>query len=559
MKTLRVGVKITEYEKERLIIVPEGIHLKEALDKEFIPYSLPCGGNGSCGRCRVTFMSGAPEASAEDKAHLSADEIRRGVRLLCRCVIDKDCHLVLDKRADDRGMKIEGAENSSIPECTEEALGKCFPDETDHIEDYTYGIAVDIGTTTIAAALIRVGSGEKESAYGNDTEKMTFDIIRTSGCANSQRKFGEDVISRISAAEDDEILARMGSLVVSDISKLIKELVESYEVPLSGKKMRTDIRDIVAVTITGNTTMLHLLMGRAVSSLGKYPYTPVALEMEKLEAAVLFGELSNAKLTILPGISAFVGADIVAGLLTIKMSDNGRFFFLDLGTNGEMAFYDGSKLKVASAAAGPVFEAGGISCGTASIPGAICHVEVDPKTRKASIETIRRKAPIGICGTGVMETVSELLKAGIMDETGLLTEEYFDEGYPLTEDGSIVLSQQDIRNVQLAKAAIFTGAKALLQDNVPDRVYVSGGFGSSIIPEKIVNLGMFPAAFDGKIETVGNSALKGAAMFVAAVLSGPEAEAEAVKKLNEIIAEAEVVELAALSSFDEDYIEAMNF
>ena len=236
-----------------------------------------------------------------------------------------------------------------------------------------------------------------------------------------------------------------------------------------------------------------------------------------------------------------------------------KFFFLDLGTNGEMAFYDGKDLKVTSTAAGPVFEAGGINCGVASIPGAIDHVKIEGADHRVTISTIGGAEPIGICGTGVMEAVSELVRTGLVDETGLLADEYFDKGFPLTKDGRIMLTQQDIRNVQLAKAAIYTGAKALLEGEVPDKVYISGGFGSKISQENVEELQMFPKDFNGKIIAVGNSALKGAAEYTACVLSGWESEADAAAGLDLITEKAQLTELATMDSFDEDYINAMNF
>ena len=534
MNALTISVTIDEYGKKHVVQVPVGVRLRDILEEELIPYSYACGGEGRCGRCRVRFLYGAPEASLADKELLTGEELAQGVRLLCRGVLDKDCHILLDKIAADTGMKIES-----------------LKDDGSFSQELTYGIAVDIGTTTIAAALISVPSDENGIGAGASHDKGAYNIVRTASCVNSQRIFGTDVISRISAAEDDEVHARLGSHLVSDLSNLIKELTSADEA--------SGACNIKAITVTGNTTMLHLLMGRDVSGLGKYPYEPVTLQLERMESDFIFGGIKDAKLTLLPGISAFVGADIVAGLSTLDIDPGEKFFFLDIGTNGEMVFFDGKKFKAASAAAGPAFEAGGISCGTASIPGAISHVTINADTKKAVAETIDGQEPIGICGTGVMETVSELLSTGIIDSTGLLKDEFFDKGYPLTEDGLIRFTQQDIRSVQLAKAAIFTGAKALLQGDEPARVYVAGGFGANIIPEKIASLGMFPGEFDDKIEAVGNTALKGAAKFTAAVLCGWEAEKEAIKGLDDIISKSEAVELAALDSFDEDYIAAMNF
>ena len=522
MKALEISVTIGEYGKKVSVSGHGGEKLIDILNRAGITYNLPCGGAGTCGGCRVRFLNGAPEPGEYDKRFLSAKEISDGVRLLCRSVISEDCEIELGKRADDTGMAIETVQTN---------LSKSSKSD--------YGVAIDLGTTTIAAALI-ASSGD------------TYEVIETSSCVNRQRKFGNDVISRIAAAEDSAAALELKRLVAEDIGNLIKELSYKTGISCNGDA------GIKNITIAGNTTMLHLLMGEDVTGLGKYPYTPVFLETQRMASERIFDDIRGIDLTMLPGISAFVGADIVSGLFSIKPKDSEKFFFLDLGTNGEMAFFDGEKLKVTSAAAGPVFEAGGISCGAASVPGAISHAVIT-SSRAVKFETIGGTEPVGICGTGVMELTSELLRNGIIDETGLLAEEYFDEGFPVTEDGSIRFTQQDIRNVQLAKAAIFTGSTALLAGSVPDKVYIAGGFGNSIDPEKIAKLKMFPAAFDGKIVSVGNSALRGAAEFSACALRGEKSRSGAITGLESIKNRAQVIELAAVDSFDEAYIEAMNF
>ena len=514
MKNKMISVTIISKSGRLETTTEAGTRLRTLLDREAIDYSLPCGGEGKCGGCRVRFLEGAPMSDVWEELHLSEKEESEGYRILCRTILDRNCVLELGEMHSDlsdlKTIEVGGRDN-----------GKG-----------TYGIAVDLGTTTIGACLI------KQEAGG-------YEVLASAATQNHQRKYGSDVISRIAAAEDKAAAEDMERLAASDIEALVKDLAGD--------------RDLKIITIAGNTTMLHLLNGYDVSGLGKYPYTPYALGSVKWPTDIIFKNIENLTLCELPGISAFVGADIVAGLYTIPFEEGKKFFFLDLGTNGEMAYYDGEKLKVTSAAAGPVFEAGGISCGMASVPGAISHVEIGSEGRITRLETIEGQKPVGICGTGVMEITSELVRCGIIDETGLLSDEYFDEGFPLTEDGSIRFTQQDIRNVQLAKAAIFTGIQALLEGQVPDKVYIAGGFGSSIDPAKIANLKMFPGAFDGKIACVGNTSLKGAAKYTAAVLAGWDSETDAGHELELICDSAQVIELAARDSFDEEYLEAMNF
>ena len=230
----------------------------------------------------------------------------------------------------------------------------------------------------------------------------------------------------------------------------------------------------------------------------------MSLEAERISAEELFDltdrkdiieVLSGTKVILVPGISAFVGADIVSGLFSIDITHHEySLLFLDLGTNGEMAFWDGEKLFVTSTAVGPVFEAGGISCGTAAIPGAISRVniEMDGEDPQVKVETIRDKEPIGICGTGVLEAVSELVRNKIVDETGLLTDKYFEDGFPLTGgEKPVRITQSDIRAVQLGKAALIAAQKELLQGRKPKFVEVSGGYGIGFMPDKIRHLGLF--------------------------------------------------------------------
>ena len=530
MKAKEITVTVNEYGKAKTVAAAKGERLKAALDRAGVKYALPCGGGGRCGRCRIKFLRGAPIPGSYEEMFLTDEETEEGIRILCRSVISEDCEVEFPESSQEQDMsaltlKSDGSENA--------------PDRSAG----AYGIAVDLGTTTVAAALIQ------SMADG-------YKVIGTSSCVNSQRKYGADVISRIAASEDEETREILRRTVVADIENLIKDLTQVHNVSCLGNEP-----DLKAITITGNTTMLYLLEGRDAASLGKYPYTAEHIDKERMHSDMILDNISGIDLTILPGISAFVGADIVAGLFTLELDGEEKFFFLDLGTNGEMAFYDGEDLRVTSTAAGPVFEAGGISCGVASIPGAVDHVKIDREggEPRVTIGTIAGAKPVGICGTGVMEAVSELVRTGLVDETGLLTEEYFDEGFPLTDDGSIRLTQQDIRNVQLAKAAVYTGAKALLDGKIPDKVYISGGFGSKISQENVEELHMFPKEFNGKIKAIGNSALQGALQYTAAVLSGWEAETDAAAKMDLITGKAQLTELATMDGFDEDYIAAMNF
>lgn len=491
-----------------------GRQLKGLLQDSGIRLSLPCGGMGRCGKCRVRFLNGAPAAISSEQGFISEGDLALGYRLLCKSVLTSDCEIELGEGlCDEDGIAAETIKVS---------------DEAARDFD-SYFLAVDIGTTTIAAALV-----------GSDSKGPR--VIDTASGINHQRRFGSDVISRISAASDIEIARELRNSVLQDLSELLSGLS-------AGEK-------ITEIAICGNTTMLHLLRGYDISGLGKYPYKTEHLAAETVEPGKFWingvpAALLDAQVRIMPGITAFVGADIVSGIYGLDMCKGAaKALLIDLGTNGEMAYWNGKELRVTSTAAGPVFEGGGIRYGMASIPGAIAHVDICEVQagHLCSYETIGDEPAIGICGTGVLEAVSELVRNGMVSQYGLLTDDFFEKGFPITNE--IAITQQDIRSVQLAKAAIYTGIKTLLAGDEPDVVYIAGGFGTHIDVEKIMNLQMFPAQFSGKIVAKGNTALMGCVKY----LSDKEnAEPERICSIS-----SEIV-LAAADSFDEEYVAAMNF
>ncbi len=480
-----------------------------------ISISQPCGGTGRCGKCKVRFISGAPKCNSYDMRFLSQKEMNDGYRLLCRCILVQDCQIqALLASVDESSIAVESIRTDNI-----------VKNKYDR-----YAIALDIGTTTIAAALV-----------GYD-KKGTGGIVKTASGINHQREYGGDVINRISAAEDISIRDKLRSIVLKDIADIVGEL--TYEMGVSAEYM----------CIAGNTTMLYLLQGYDPGELGKYPYIATKIATERTM-------ICGIDTLIFPGISAFVGADIVAGLYSLDFIDHSPNIkvLLDLGTNGEMAFYNEGMIKVASTAAGPVFEGGGISCGVPSVNGAIDHIKIKKHsdgTYNNEVTVYGDSKPIGLCGTGVIEIVAELLKNKIIDGTGLLIDDFFELGYPIFDELNIYFTQQDIRNVQLAKAAIYTGLKTLVGKNNPDKIYVSGGFGSHMNMDKIIEIGMIPREYSGKIVAVGNSSLQGCIKYIMARFEGYEDDALAyINKITEI---SETIVLASEEQFSTDYIEAMS-
>jgi uncharacterized 2Fe-2S/4Fe-4S cluster protein (DUF4445 family) len=397
-----------------------------------------------------------------------------------------------------------------------------------------YGVAVDIGTTTVAISLVNLS---------------TKQIVDTYTTVNHQRRWGADVIARIKSAGEG-FLSDMMESIRSDLRKGIQQLLEQSGLGIDA---------LTKIVIAGNTTMGHLFCGFPCESLGVAPYTPVDISTIRRSASEVFGwEKSEAEVVLLPGISTYVGADITAGMYVTGMHETEEVSLLvDLGTNGEMAIGNKDRFLVTSTAAGPAFEGGNISCGVAGIPGAICHVQIEKDN--ILTETIGNQTPVGLCGTGVIETVYELQKNEWIDETGLLEEDYFEDGVSLAKDAKgedIIFWQQDVREIQLAKSAVRAGLECLLlkfgvtYEDIA-HVYIAGGFGYKMDLSKAAGIGMLPKELLPKMQAVGNSSLGGA---MAGLLG-----AQAVEEMEQIVAKSEEVSLAMSKEFNDFYMDYMMF
>ena len=523
---MKIIIRDSENNLIKEAVIVYGMLLSELLKKEGLYIDMPCGGMGRCGKCVVRFISPDMRITDADRRYFTDEEIADGYRLACRAVLTDNCEVMifLEKNI------------SSVNKIT------CYGDDTKEAlcDEKNVGIAIDLGTTTIAGAIMAECDDDK-SLITQDYENCTKTAVM-----NHQRIYGADVISRIKAANEGNA-KELKSLVTDDINDVVSALCKKT-------KYKNNIERII---LAGNTTMLHLFMGDSCEGLGRSPYTPSRLEYPTFEH-------NGIQVEIFPGISAFVGADIVSGLYALGFDDipKGQIYMLiDLGTNGEMAVADSEKITACSTAAGPVFEGGGISCGMAGIPGAIEHVTIEKS--QAHIDVIEGAEPCGICGSGVLELVSELRRQGIIDETGLLAEEYFDDGFviaqrPGTANGKIRFTRNDIRAVQLAKAAIRSGIDTLLKEHgctydMVTRVYLAGGFGEHLLAEKIRYLRLLPDSFldRGILTIAGNTSLLGC--FRA--LSDPLHK----EKIKEIRRKTSEITLAETDAFGNAFINNMNF
>ena len=494
---------------QRSIPLTEGMSLYNTLQKEGIIFSAPCAGNGTCGACKVKVIEGNLAVSLKDKLLLSDEQIKEGWRLACQAYPSEKCGIYVPI---EEFTVVTGYEAANI--------------ETDSSQSGLYSIAIDLGTTTLAYELFDVNTGS---------------TVKTVSSTNPQRVFGADVVSRMEQSDNGrrdvlKLCIRQG--MRKDISALLQDIEPAK---------------IQSIGISGNTAMIHLLMGYSCEGLGRYPFQPVSLEHIQTDAVDLSLMDYPVPVFITGGISAYVGGDILAGIAAQRLQTaNLPCLFIDLGTNAEMGLFDGrGKIYVTSAPAGPAFEAANISCGVGSVEGAVSSVSI--QNGQQTLSTIGEKDPVGFCGSGILEAVYELLKNSLIDETGLLEDTYFEKGYPV---GKLKITQQDIRQIQLAKAAVFSAIQILMKKAgvTPaqiKKVYLAGGFGYYLNIEKAIGIGLLPGEFSDKIQTAGNSSLHGTKKILM--------DRSTEKELEDIKNSCEEIYLSNESDFQNIFMQNMNF
>jgi uncharacterized 2Fe-2S/4Fe-4S cluster protein (DUF4445 family) len=430
------------------------------------PIAAPCGGRGRCNKCKVRIVSGKVSGAVPDS---------EGMVLACRSVPETDLVVELFPEAN----AYDGGAYQNIS-----------PGKTAPVNDVKRAaVALDIGTTTVSARLVDL-----------DTRRE----LDTWSGLNAQKSFGADVMSRIGSARAGKT-GELFNAINRQTAELLTGFIKKFNLP-----------KIETLAVAANTTMLHLFVNEDPSGLGEVPFTPVFLEERRYAGAEL--SLPADKVILVPSISSFIGGDIVSGLGAVKILEaKETVFFIDIGTNGEMALFHNGKLYCASAAAGPALEGAEISCGVGSVRGAINMVEwADGKINFTTIgdETsggAEARRPIGICGCGLIDAMALMLERGVIDETGAFTGN--DEEFVITEGISLV--NRDVRQYQLAKSAIVSAIRIVFKNaglapGDVKKVYAAGGLGFYIDQKNAVKTGLFPGEFLGKIEVCGNTSLKGA-------------------------------------------------
>ena len=486
-----------------------GENLLDVLRQAGADISAPCGGRGICGKCLVTLVD---EGGMTSRVHA------------CRLPVLRDLHILLDEHT---GGEIctDGSGSFSID-----------PGRTG------YGAAVDLGTTTVAIKLFDLSDGKELAAVSG---------------WNRQAPYGADVLSRCQhCMEQEKGLDTLMSLIRAQIHILLTQACEISHV---------NYGDVKEIYLAGNTVMEHILFGISPASIAVAPFTPATL----FDRGEMLG-LNGPPLYPAPCVAGYVGGDITAGLLACELDKaQGLSLFLDIGTNGEMALGSKDGFLTCAVASGPAFEGAGISCGMASTPGAVSHVRWEDGAPR--LDVIGGGAAKGICGSGLLDTLSMLLKLGIVDETGYLQppddlDEDFspwlaedEEGngiFYLTPDRSVYFTARDVRSLQLAKAAVAAGISVLMEHtgndfSQIDTLYLAGGFGTHMDADSAVAIGMLPEALRDKIRCVGNSSLAGASM---ALLSTDRRLA-----LHEIQKSCRYLELSGNKAFNALFPEHMTF
>lgn len=410
-----------------------------------------------------------------------------------------------------------------------------------------FGVAIDIGTTTVVTQLVNLNTEE---------------IISTNATYNQQRDFGEDVISRIIYASEKKGLIKLNQAIVDNINSLIS---------ISVKESKINLNDVLAIMCAGNMTMIQLLLGVEPTYLRQEPYVPTANFMPVIRCKEVGIKINpRGLLACLPGVGSYVGGDISAGIIACGMEEIEEVSLLiDIGTNGEIVLGNKGWLVCCSSSAGPAFEGSGVRCGIRAVKGAIQKVEISKSDFKVDFQTIGGEKPKGICGAGLIDLLAEMLKVGIIDRAGKIKKELNSSRIRREQEGlefivvfakdtaiekDIVIRDIDIINLIRSKAAIYAAIEVLTKHmgvNLEEieYVFIAGGFGNYINIKNAIFIGLLPDLPLEKFRFVGNSSLTGARL---ALLSY-----DALGKVRQVAQKMTCLELSVDNKFMNEYVKAL--
>ncbi len=612
-----MSIPLTIVPENRELLVAPGTSILRAAHAAGIDITATCGGRGRCTSCRVKFVRGTvPPSTIMDELQLGSDLVREGYRLSCQCKVTEPIAVQIAPPLDERAFQILGADRRvqdvarvaidsgiakqvvkvSLPreehhqtsdlEELLAAIGRTTEDVSPEVlrqlpaslrEDkgevtvttfgrtvlavekgdtarMKFGLAVDIGTTSVVTTLLELESGEQLASVSS---------------LNPQAVFGGDLMSRIAFAQFNPAnLKKLQTRIIGLLNQHVEEVTRE-----SGVLAKW----IYKVVVVGNTCMHHILLGIDPSYVGLAPYAPVMRHPLVVPARELFLKVHpEARVCLLPIVAGFVGADAVAVALATRIYESPEVrIAVDIGTNGEVLVGSREHLWACSAPAGPALEGAQIKHGMRGALGAIDRVRIG---EDVEIHTIGEAAPLGICGSGIIDVLAAMLDVGIIDHTGLvqleergrlslrLRDRVVTRGeerqFILVREGEagasaeIVVTQDDIRQVQLAKGAIASGV-AMLQHvaGIPDgqvaELMLAGGFGNYVSIQSALRIGLIPPLPAGKIRYVGNAASLGAQLCLVS-----EAERQRAERIARSI---EHVSLAAHPDFQDIFVECMNF
>ncbi len=595
--------------------VPAGVTVFDAASWNGIANDSTCGGHGTCKKCKIRIADGAVPVSSLDVRAFSPDELRNGWRLACRAEATTDLHIEVpplttrpkaatvgvgrqvilrpavqkryleltepslsDQRSDvervldglddlelrvdlsvlrSLGGVLRGADYKVTAVVVDEALIDVQSGDT---TGNRYGIAFDLGTTTVVATLLDLSTGTP---------------MAVSSMLSKQQPFGADVISRISAVMlEPGNLDRLTELAHSSLSELVTEICDEAGV---------DRYDVYEVALAGNATMTHLALGIDPEPLGVAPFILSARLLPEILASDIGVQVHpRARAVVFPAFGAYVGGDITAGLLASGMNRDARVrLFIDIGTNCEIVLGSRDWLLATAAPAGPAFEGAAIRCGMRAADGAIEGVVLDAGTSGGvSLKIIGDCEPVGLCGSGLVDAVASLVAVGLLDRSGrfvpvdvaaqiapglagrltmLGNERVFVlhwRGEPGDVADSIFLTQRDVRELQFAKAAIASGWNVLLEEarlTAADvqQVLLAGSFGSYLSPASAIKLGLVPKIGVMRVVSAGNVAGEGAKMVLLSVRERAAALA--------LLEEVRYVELSDRPDFNDSFVEQLQF
>jgi len=564
------NIEVTIQPGHKRIVVDPALSILQSLRRHNIYIATDCGGNGTCGKCRVRFTKAAPEPTDQERKTLSGEELDQGFRLSCMSHFTPGCeiiippqesreidtilthgkptrfkidpairkiHLALSRQTIeqpisdsalilkhlDGGGRIsfepdvlygleEITRNSDFNVTVSVSDNRIVKVEPGDTADRNYGVAIDLGTTTLVAALMDLSTGA---------------VVDLAPAFNPQRIFGADVISRIKFSRENKNGVReLNQVLLERLEDMISRMAKDHGLSLD------DISEMVAV---GNPTMQHLFLGLNPHFIGEMPYTPVVSQAVRMFRRGPFDSASwNFPIETPPNFSGFIGSDILAGIISGDMVNTDELqLFIDIGTNAEIVLGNRDQLFVSNCAAGPAFEGAKIECGMSGVSGAIDTLGTGDGDILYNV--IGGIEPRGICGSGLIDIMAMLLDTGLVDETGRFLNH--DEMGPNVSDslkqriryeqgnpkfiiaGEVYISQADIRNLQAAKAAIAAGIKILLkryrvgQDKI-SRVIIAGAFGNYVDPVSAQRIGLIPRVPLEQVVSAGNTALEGAKMYL---------------------------------------------